>query len=254
MKPKKKFGQHFLTDEYIAKSIVDALDYSEDKQIDCLEIGPGKGVLTKYLIERNEYNFKVVEFDIDAIDYLKTNFSDIDDKIIQSDVLKLDLASNFSNPMVVIGNLPYNITGPIFFQILENKNMVQQMVAMIQKEVADRIVSPPGSKVYGILSVLLQVFYKVEYLFKVDEHVFDPPPKVKSAVIKFTKLENQPEIEDWNKFKNVVKAAFGQRRKTLKNALSLYDSSKIPEKFLRLRAEQLSVEDFITLYKSLFFS
>jgi len=252
MKPKKHLGQHFLIDEYIAKSIVDSLDYSEiNKKVNCLEIGPGKGVLTKYLLQRDEYTFKVVEFDKDAIAFLENNFSDIDDKIIQGDVLKLNLSSTFQPPLVVIGNLPYNITGPIFFQILENKDLVPQMVAMIQKEVAERIVSPHGSKVYGILSVLLQSFYKVELLFKVDEHVFDPPPKVKSAVIKLSRLEEQPEIENWKKYKNVVKAAFNQRRKTLKNALGLYDTSKIPEEFLRLRAEQLSVNDFIRLYKSL---
>ena len=249
MKPKKSLGQHFLTDEYIASSIVKALDYSDATQnISCLEIGPGKGVLTKYLLNRAEYNLKVVELDIAAINYLKANFTNISNKIIQSDILKLNLSETFEAPLVVIGNLPYNITGPIFFQILENKEMIPQMVAMIQKEVAERIVSPPGSKVYGILSVLLQAFYKVELLFKVDEHVFDPPPKVKSAVIKLSRIKEQPEIKNWNKFKNVVKAAFNQRRKTLKNALSLYETSKIPEEFLGLRAEQLSVENFITLY------
>lgn len=252
MKPKKKLGQHFLTDENIAQKIVDALNFKqENNPTNLIEIGPGKGVLTKYLLENKNYNLKVVEFDIDAVDYLKMNLEDIDDKIMHHDILKLNLTSEFKAPLLVIGNLPYNITGPIFFQLLDHKEIVPQMVAMIQKEVAERIASKHGNKVYGILSVLLQAFYKVEYLFTVHENVFNPPPRVKSAVIRLTKLENQPEIENFYKFKNLVKAAFGQRRKTLKNALGLYDTSKIPTEFLSKRAEQLSVEEFILLYNSM---
>ncbi len=251
MKTKKHLGQHFLTSEPIAKSIVDALTYKQEEKIDCLEIGPGKGVLSKYLLNRNEYNYKVVEIDHEAVEYLNKNLPELDDKIIQQDVLKLNLQENFKSPLVIIGNLPYNITAPILFKVLENKDFIPQMVAMIQKEVAERIVSPPGSKVYGILSVLLQTFYKVEYLFMVDEHVFDPPPRVKSAVIRLTRLEKQPDIEDWRLFKNIVKAAFNLRRKTLKNALHLYDSTKIPEEFHKKRAEQLSVDDFLRIYNEL---
>ena len=252
MRPKKKLGQHFLKDELIASKIVESLIYkSEDKPIDCLEIGAGKGVLTKYLITKKEYNLKVVEIDQEAIEYLKQNIVDIEEKMIQGDVLKLNLTNEFEYPLVIIGNIPYNITAPILFQLLENKDLVTQMVVMIQKEVAQRIVSQHKNKVYGILSVLLQTFFKVEYLFTVEPNVFEPPPKVQSAVIRLTKLENQVQIDDWQKFKNIVKGAFNQRRKILKNALSLYDINKIPEEFKGLRAEQLSVEDFLKLYKNL---
>ena len=252
MKPKKKLGQHFLKDEIIAGKIVDSLKYRlKGQKVDCLEIGPGKGVLTQFLLEKEEYNLKVVEVDTAAVQYLKMNFENIDDKIIQDDILKVNISELYKEPLVIIGNLPYNITAPIFFQVLENKDIILQMVAMIQKEVAERIAASHGNKTYGILSVLLQAFYKVEYLFTVEPNVFEPPPKVRSAVIRITKLENQPEIEDWNKFKNIVKAAFNLRRKTLKNALSLYDISKIPEKFIGQRAEQLSVAEFIELYEIL---
>ncbi len=252
LKAKKNLGQHFLTDENIASKIVNAFGFrTSDGKTNLLEIGPGKGVLTKYLLANEDYNFKVVEFDGEAVEYLKNNFDNIADKIINADVLKLKLADIFDNPPLgIIGNLPYNITGPIFFQLLENKDIVPEMVAMIQKEVAERIVSKHGNKVYGILSVLLQSFYKVEYLFTVPENVFSPPPKVKSAVIRLTKLENQPQIEDFGKFKNLVKAAFNKRRKTLRNALNLYDTEKIPAEFLQKRAEQLSVEDFHRLYEA----
>ena len=250
MRPKKKLGQHFLKDELIASQIVDALNFEEKSSLNCLEVGAGKGVLTKYLLNKN-YNLKIIEIDSDAVNYLKENFDNIDDKIIEDDVLKLDLTARFEYPLLIIGNLPYNITGPIFFKLLENKEIVPQMVAMIQKEVAERIASAHGSKVYGILSVLLQTFYKVEYLFSVPPNVFDPPPKVQSAVIRLTKLENHAKIDDFKKFKTIVKAAFNQRRKTLKNALSLYDTSKIPEEFRGLRAEQLSINDFLKLYQNL---
>ncbi len=250
MKPKKQLGQHFLTNSAIAEKIVYSLDYQiENKTIDCLEIGPGKGVLTNFLLKRKEYNLKVVEFDADAIIFLKKNMPQVSNKIIHADILKVNFNDYFTAPLVVIGNLPYNITGPIFFQLLENRYMVQQAVTMIQKEVAERIVSPPGSKVYGILSVLLQTFYKIEYLMTVEPDVFNPPPKVRSAVIKLSKLEQIPQIADWRKYKNIVKAAFNQRRKTLKNALKLYDTSKIPAEMLAKRAEQLSVDDFLMIYR-----
>ncbi len=251
MKPKKSLGQHFLTDENIALHIVEALNYQQQEKLtDCLEIGPGKGVLTKYLLKNKKYNFKTVELDNDAIDFLHKNLPEIKNKIIHQDILKLDFRQ-FSAPMLIIGNLPYNITGPIFFQVLENREKVQQMVAMIQKEVAERIVSSPGSKVYGILSVLLQAFYSVEYIMTVEPNVFFPPPKVHSAVIRLTKLKEQQKITDWKKFKNIVKAAFNQRRKTLRNALKLYDTSKIPTETLQKRAEQLSVKEFVEIYELL---
>ena len=251
MKPKKNLGQHFLTDENIAFHIVESLNFQlTQKSIDCLEIGPGKGVLTKYLLKNKKYNFKAVEFDNDAVDFLLKNMPEIKDKIIHQDILKLDFRQ-FSAPMLIIGNLPYNITAPIFFEVLKNREKVHQMVAMIQKEVAQRIVSPPGSKVYGILSVLLQAFYKTEYLMTVEPDVFFPAPKVHSAVIRLTKLEKTQEIEDWKKFKNIVKAAFNQRRKTLRNALKLYDTSRISTEILQKRAEQLSVDQFVEIYNLL---
>jgi len=241
-----------LTDDNIAKKIVDSLTLvNNETTVNCLEIGPGKGVLTKYLLKKPEFNLKVVEFDQEAIAYLNKNFDNISEKIIQKDVLKLDFQQIFEPPVYVIGNLPYNITAPIFFLLLENRNIIPQMVAMIQKEVAERIASKHNNKVYGIMSVLLQTFFKIEYLFTVNENIFSPPPKVKSAVIRLTKLKEHSQIDDWNTFKNIVKAAFNQRRKTLKNALSLYDTSKIPPDFIQKRAEELSVSDFYVLYKSL---
>lgn len=252
MKAKKELGQHFLKNENIASAIANALDFKLiEKKIDCLEIGPGKGVLTKYLLKNTSFNLKVVELDTEAIDYLNVHLPEVSDKIIHSDVLKLDYSSVLASPAVIIGNIPYNITGPIFFKMLDYRDLLEQAVFMIQKEVADRIYAHEGSKVYGILSVLLQAYYDVEYLFGVDENEFDPPPKVKSAVLKLTKKTEQPDIEDFKFFKNVVKAAFNQRRKTLRNALSLYETSKIPEEYLPKRAEQLSVNDFIRLYKKL---
>ncbi len=253
MKTKKHLAQHFLIDHNIALKIVDALIFNDQyKKIDCLEIGPGKGVLTKFLLKINSLNLKLVEFDKEAVDFLINKFPIIKEKIIHKDILKINFSDYFNKSnLFIIGNLPYNITGPIFFKILDNKNIVQQMVAMIQKEVADRIVSAPGNKVYGILSVLLQTFYKVEHLFNVDQTVFEPQPKVKSAVIRLTKLKKQPKINDWPTYKNIVKAAFNQRRKMLRNALALYDKSKIPEKFQTKRAEQLSTNDFLNIYNNI---
>lgn len=254
MIPKKKFGQHFLADENIAKKIVNELNYKNKKQkINCIEIGPGKGILSKYLIKKTEYNLKMVEIDHDTIKYLNNNLPELNNKIIHADILKLNIPENFTPPIIIIGNLPYNITAPIFFKILENKNIIQQVVAMIQKEVAQRIVASHNNKTYGILSVLLQTFYKIEYLFEVGNNVFSPKPKVNSAVIKLTKTEIQPHIKHWNKYKKLVKTAFNQRRKTLKNALKIYDTTKIPQKYLKLRAEQLSVDNFLEIYNKLIF-
>lgn len=250
MKAKKSLGQHFLKNENIAKTIVDALDYrTKDGCVDCLEIGPGTGVLTKYLLNINELNLKVVELDNEAIDVLNSKFQNL--VIINKDILKVDFNEYFGKPLIVIGNIPYNITGPIFFKILENKDLVEQVVFMIQKEVADRILSKEGSKVYGILSVLLQCFYDVEHIVDVDPQDFLPPPKVLSSVVRLNKKALQPQIDNFNLFKNIVKAAFNQRRKTLKNALSLYDISKIPFQYLTKRAEQLAVDDFLRIYKTL---
>jgi len=205
--------------------------------------------LTKYLLQKQNINLKVVELDNEAIDVLKSKFQNIN--IINADILKVDFNQHFSKPLIVIGNIPYNITGPIFFKILENKEIIEQVVFMIQKEVAQRILSKEGSKVYGILSVLVQIFFEIEHIIDVRPQDFEPVPKVESTVIRLNKKAQQPDIDNFNLFKNIVKAAFNQRRKTLKNALSLYDINKIPQQYLSKRAEQLSIEDFFNLYKNL---
>ena len=250
MKAKKSLGQHFLKDENIALKIVNSLSHQE-KKTDCLEIGPGTGVLTKYLIKRDDLNLKLSEIDREAIEFLKKNLPSVSNLIIEGDILKLKFEDYFSSPLLVIGNIPYNITGPIFFKILDYRNIITESVLMIQKEVADRITASHGNKTYGILSVLLQLFFKVEKLFDVPPQSFIPPPKVNSTVVKLTKLKKTTEIDDYLKFKNFVKAAFNQRRKTLRNALKLYDTSTVDEETLKKRAEQLSPKDFEELYKKI---
>lgn len=242
VKPKKKLGQHFLTDQNIARKIVDSL--GPDVQ-DVLEIGPGMGVLTQYLIERPELNLYVVEIDNESVDYLKRHFTGIKN-IWSEDFLKADIASRFPDKFNVIGNFPYNISSQIFFKVLELRNRIPETVGMVQKEVAERIAAPHGSKIYGILSVLLQAFFDIEYLFTVSETVFNPPPKVKSAVVRLRRnnLEALPCNEKL--FIQVVKAAFNQRRKMLRNSLKEI-CSELPAKFAEKRPEQLSVNDFIEL-------
>lgn len=242
VKPKKKLGQHFLTDQNIARKIVDSL--GPDVQ-DVLEIGPGMGVLTQYLIERPELNLYVVEIDNESVEYLKRHFTGIKN-IWSEDFLKADIASRFPDKFNVIGNFPYNISSQIFFKVLELRNRIPETVGMVQKEVAERIAAPHGSKIYGILSVLLQAFFDIEYLFTVSETVFNPPPKVKSAVVRLRRnnLEALPCNEKL--FIQVVKAAFNQRRKMLRNSLKEI-CSELPAKFAEKRPEQLSVNDFIEL-------
>jgi 16S rRNA (adenine1518-N6/adenine1519-N6)-dimethyltransferase len=242
VKPKKKLGQHFLTDQNIAKKIVDSL--GTDVQ-DVLEIGPGMGVLTQYLIKRPELNVHVVEIDTESVDYLKHHFADIKN-IWSEDFLKADIASRLPGKFNVIGNFPYNISSQIFFKILELRNHIPETVGMVQKEVAERIAAPHGSKTYGILSVLLQAFFDIEYLFSVSEHVFNPPPKVKSAVVRLhrNKLEMLP--CDEKLFVQVVKAAFNHRRKMLRNSLKEI-CTLLPENYAEKRPEQLTVNDFIVL-------
>lgn len=242
VKPKKKLGQHFLTDQNIARKIVDNL--GPDVQ-DVLEIGPGMGVLTQYLIERPELNLYVVEIDNESVEYLKRHFTGIKN-IWSEDFLKADIASRFPDKFNVIGNFPYNISSQIFFKVLELRNRIPETVGMVQKEVAERIAAPHGSKIYGILSVLLQAFFDIEYLFTVSETVFNPPPKVKSAVVRLRRnnLEALPCNEKL--FIQVVKAAFNQRRKMLRNSLKEI-CSELPAKFAEKRPEQLSVNDFIEL-------
>ncbi len=245
VKPKKHLGQHFLTDLSIANDIASAI--SGDKIHDTIEVGPGTGVLTQFLLQREDLNLIVAEVDSESIEYLKQNFIRIKNENIVGDFLKLDLESLFDDKFNVVGNFPYNISSQIFFKILENRDKVDECVCMIQKEVAQRIAEPPGKKLYGILSVFLQAFYSIEYLFTVHEHVFNPPPKVKSAVIRLRRNERSALACDEKLFFRVVKGTFNQRRKTIKNSLkaafSNLDLSK-DHPLYTLRPEKLSVEQF----------
>lgn len=245
VRAKKYLGQHFLKDQNIARKIVDSLSYGANKK-NVLEIGPGMGVLTQFLVAR-DIHLKVIEIDSESVQYLGDKYKELE--IIESDFLKYDLDRLFEGPFDVIGNFPYNISSQIFFKILDNRNLVGEVVGMIQKEVAERISSPPGNKEYGILSVLLKAFYDIEYLFSVPPQVFAPPPKVQSAVIRLRR-NNVRRLEcDEKIFFKVVKQAFQTRRKTLRNALKAIN---LPEQIVRLeimdqRAERLSVKDFIEL-------
>ncbi len=246
VKPKKYLGQHFLIDNNIANKIVDALDMEKSNSL--LEIGPGKGVLTQIIIDRNINPYYAIDVDSESVQYLKTSFEEIKDNIIEGDFLKDNVLEKLQKPVAIIGNLPYNISSQIMFKIIENIDQVNNVVCMIQKEVADRFVSKPNTKVYGILSVLLQAYFDVKYLFTVSENVFHPRPKVKSAVIRLTRKQNYELSCSESLFKEVIKAGFGKRRKTLRNSLKdlLQDISKEHE-LLSQRPEQLSVNDFIDL-------
>lgn len=242
VKPKKNLGQHFLTDQNIARKIVDSLGSNVP---DVLEIGPGMGVLTQFLLQRTDINLQVIEIDRDSVCYLKENFPQLK-KIWSEDFLKTDLAVKFPGKFSVIGNFPYNISTQILFKVLENRNRIPEIVGMFQKEVAERIASKHGSKSYGIMSVLLQTFYDIDYLFTVSEHVFNPPPKVKSAVIRLVRnqVTGLPCNEEF--FIKVVKTAFNLRRKMLRNSLKGI-CENLPERYATKRPEQLSVSDFIEL-------
>ncbi|MEJ8755761.1 16S rRNA (adenine(1518)-N(6)/adenine(1519)-N(6))-dimethyltransferase RsmA [Pontibacter sp. H259] len=246
--PKKHLGQHFLVDQNIAQKIVEQLTMPDGVQ-DVLEIGPGMGVLTQYLLQHKEYRTTVIDIDRESIAYLKEHFPQLEDRIISADFLKTDLSKLFPGKFAIIGNFPYNISSQIFFAVLKHRDVIPEVVCMIQKEVAERIAAPPGSKTYGILSVLLQAFYKIEYNFTVHEHVFHPPPKVKSGVISLIRNEVEKLACDEKLFFEVVKQSFGTRRKTLRNCLKSYN---LPPEIqaqpvFDKRAEQLSVQDFIAL-------
>jgi 16S rRNA (adenine1518-N6/adenine1519-N6)-dimethyltransferase len=247
VKPKKNLGQHFLKDQNIARKIVDNLGTTTP---DVLEVGPGMGVLTQYLLQRPELKVHVVEIDRESVQYLQLNFPELKENIFAEDFLKFDITSFFPGNFSVIGNFPYNISSQIFFRVLEFRQRIPEVVGMIQKEVAERISAGPGSKTYGIMSVLLQAFYNIEYLFTVSEQVFIPPPKVKSAVIKL--VRNQVTTLPCNEtlFFRVVKTAFNQRRKMLRNSLKGM-SDIIPADFAEKRPEQLSVANFIELTRSI---
>lgn len=246
VKAKKYLGQHFLKDMEVARHIAESLTL--DGRTDVLEIGPGMGVLTQFLLQNPLIHLTAVELDGESVEYLHQHYPQLN--VIEADFLKMDLKSYFSESFCVIGNFPYNISSQIFFKMLENKDSIPCLAGMIQKEVAERIAAPPGSKTYGILSVLMQAYYKIEYLFTVHEHVFDPPPKVKSAVIRFTR--NEVSKIDCNEqlFKTVVKTAFNQRRKTLRNSLKPLVESGHPmyaDPIFDLRPERLDVAAFIDL-------
>ena len=248
VKPKKFLGQHFLTDLGIAQDIADTVDTCPNLPI--LEVGPGMGVLTQFLMTKDR-DVKVVELDYESVAYLKENFTALDGNIFEDDFLKLKLENIFNgNPFVLTGNYPYNISSQIFFKMLDYKNLIPCCTGMIQKEVAERIAAGPGSKTYGILSVLIQAWYKVEYLFTVHEHVFNPPPKVKSAVIRMTRNDTQQLGCDEKLFKQIVKTTFNQRRKTLRNSISPILDKNNPlsaDPIFNKRPEQLSVQEFIEL-------
>ena len=239
-------GQHFLKDANIARKITACLD--EKYPVVC-EVGPGTGILTRFLLEReNLQQLVLIEVDSESVEYLNRHFSDPRLQVAEANFLKADLTQWFSVPFAVTGNFPYNISSQIFFKVLENRNRIPEVTGMIQKEVADRLASSPGSKTYGILSVLLQAWYDIEYCFTVSETVFFPPPKVKSAVIRLRRNQTARLACDESLFFQVVKTAFGQRRKTLRNALKpLLGKQPLEHPLLALRAEQLSVADFTEL-------
>ena len=289
VRAKKALGQHFLTDQNIAKSIVAALQLpaaggkavaSEGKvnaevasvpsvqltteqpaRMKVLEIGPGMGVLSQYLLQRHDVDLRMIEIDDESVEYLESHFPQAHGRVIFGDFLKLDIDELFPEEFHVIGNFPYNISSQIFFRIIDYRNRIPQTVCMIQKEVAERIAEKPGSKTYGILSVLLQAWYDIEYLFTVGSGAFAPPPKVQSAVIRLTRNRRTSLGCDENAFKNIVKTAFGQRRKTLRNSLKPIIAAKATKEgwdtealisftsapVFELRPERLSVEDFIGL-------
>ena len=246
VRPKKHLGQHFLKDTSIARRIVDSLtqhgDYSS-----VLEIGPGTGVLTQFLRQLPQYSLTVIEIDSESVAYLQRTYPDL--TVLSEDFLRTRLDQHLPDRYAIIGNFPYNISSQIFFRVLDERDRVPEVVGMLQKEVADRLCAPPGNKTYGILSVLLQAYYSVEYLFTVEPHVFHPPPRVRSAVIRLQRNDTQQLACDEVLFRQVVKQGFQNRRKTLRNALKPLNLPTAIQSLpvLSQRAEQLSVDDFVAL-------
>ncbi len=271
VKPKKALGQHFLKDNKIAERIVKALVSPETTPVtdpetaavpatnQVLEIGPGTGVLTAFLVKEQGIDFKLIEIDDESVRYLREYYPQLGDSLIEGDFLRMDLEALFPGKFMIIGNFPYNISSQIFFKVLDHREKIPTVVGMLQKEVAQRLASPPGNKDYGILSVLLQAWYNIEYLFTVDENSFIPPPKVKSAVIRITANDRKELGCDEVLFKKVIKATFNQRRKTIRNSIksllsTLDTTGKAYEALCRTRTpllakrpEQLSVEEFVEL-------
>ena len=251
VKPKKNLGQHFLTDLNIAKAIADTIDSCPN--IPVLEVGPGMGVLTQYLMPKSR-ELKVVEIDSESVAYLYEKYPELRQNIVGEDFLKMDLNNLFNGRQFVLtGNYPYDISSQIFFKMLDNKDLIPCCTGMIQREVALRIASAPGSKSYGILSVLIQAWYDVEYLFTVDENVFNPPPKVKSAVIRMTRNDVTDLGCDWTLFRRVVKTVFNQRRKMLRVSLKQIfkdvqaHADFFTQEMMTLRPEQLTIKQFVEL-------
>lgn len=248
VKAKKHLGQHFLVDQNISRKI--AQQFGEHRGCTrVLEIGPGMGALTKHLLEEKNHEVWVMDVDTESIAYLHAHFPELDGRILEADFIKKDLKSIFGDePFAVVGNFPYNISSQILFRCLDYRNQIPEIMGMFQKEVAERVAEKPGTKAYGIISVLLQTFYDISYCFTVDEHVFDPPPKVKSGVIRLTRNERDSLPCDEKKFIQVVKACFNQRRKMIRNSVKPFLNGKpFEHRFLTERPEQLSVEDFIEL-------
>ena len=250
VRAKKALGQHFLTDLNIARKIATSLEGGSVESPDkVLEVGCGMGVLTQFLLEREDIVTYGAEIDSESVEYLHRHYPEFAPRLTEGDFLKMDLAATYGTRLKIIGNFPYNISSQIFFKVLENRDIIPECVGMIQREVAVRLAEPPGSKEYGILSVLLQAWYDIEYLFTVGEKVFNPPPKVKSAVVRL--VRNNVERLDCDEalFIKVVKASFGQRRKMLRNSLKAVfgDFGGSEHRFFSMRAEQLSVQDFVEL-------
>lgn len=247
VRAKKSLGQHFLKDQKIAERIVESLDTSLTGSV--LEIGPGTGVLTQHLVKMEGIEFKAAEIDTESIEYLQKNYPQIGENLLEGDFLKMDMNKIFKSDFSVIGNFPYNISSQIFFKLIDHKDQVPQIVCMLQKEVAERLASPPGNKSYGILSVLLQAWYNIDYLFTVEPGSFIPPPKVKSAVISLKRNSRESLGCDEVLFKKVVKASFNQRRKAVRNSVKqLLEGRTPPDSYLfGMRPEQLSVEEFVEL-------
>src|ERR1700760_2443547 len=252
VRAKKHLGQHFLTDKNIANKIVESLR-PEGKYAQVLEVGPGMGILSDFLLQKTGYETYLVDIDTESYEFLQKKYPQLGSRLINTDFLEMDFGAIFKGPMGIIGNFPYNISSQILFKVLDNRQQVVEVVGMFQKEVAERCNAKPGSKEYGILSVFLQAYYKVEYLFTVKAGVFNPPPKVLSAVIRLTRNQTTTLACDEKLFWQVVKAGFNQRRKTLRNAISsLINKEKMTDDpLLDLRAERLSVDDFVRLTKQI---
>lgn len=248
VRAKKHLGQHFLTDKNIASKIVESLR-PEGKYTQVLEVGPGMGILSDFLLQKTDYQTYLIDIDTESYEFLQKKYPQLQERLINADFLEMDFGSVFDKPFAIIGNFPYNISSQILFKVLDNRQQVVEVVGMFQKEVAERCTAKAGSKEYGILSVFLQAYYKVEYLFTVKAGVFNPPPKVLSAVIRLTRNQTPQLNCDEKLFWQVVKAGFNQRRKTLRNALSalINKEAMAADTILDLRAERLTVADFVEL-------